>query len=427
MPRVRTLASILLLATVADAHTEFGRASEPALAPPAAETSVAGWPQWGGPSRDFRVDSTLAPSWETRPPRRLWDRPLGNGHSGFVVDERAAYTMYGGERIEAVVALDRDTGRTVWETRYPVGYQSHLAEYDGPHATPVAVGERLYTVGIDATVLALERRSGEVVWRRRLVAEEGVELPQSGYAASPLAWRGLLLLPGLGGGGPGALALDLEDGRTVWARHDFRSSHAAPLLVRTGGREHAVFHGLDWLYGLEPATGELLWRHRVRRGAADNVSFTPIWDAARGQLLVSHGFDSRGARALELRPEGDGFTVEEVWHNGRLQVRHTNGVLLGSLLLGSHGGLGVLTALDAGSGELRWRRRLGKATLVAAGELLLILDEQGELHLARATAAGIDLVASLPVLDYNAWTAPSLVGRRLYLRDRMRAVALELP
>ncbi len=37
--------------------------------------------------------------------------------------------------------------------------------------------------------------------------------------------------------------------------------------------------------------------NRLRDGAADNVPFTPLWDAERQQLLLFHGYDEQGARS----------------------------------------------------------------------------------------------------------------------------------
>ena len=48
------------------------------------------------------------------------------------------------------------------------------------------------------------------------------------------------------------------------------------------------------------------------------------------------------------------------------------------------------------------------------------------LHLARLSPAGLELLATASVLDGRSWTAPALVGTRLYLRDRTQIVALEL-
>src|SRR5947208_1566586 len=61
----------------------------------AASCVLAQWPQWGGPNRDFKVDSPpLADTWPTDGPRKLWTRPLGEGFSGIVLSDGRLFTMY---------------------------------------------------------------------------------------------------------------------------------------------------------------------------------------------------------------------------------------------------------------------------------------------------------------------------------------------
>src|SRR5687768_5422033 len=76
----------------------------------------AGWPQWGGPRRNFMVDAKgLAPAWPENGPKRLWSRELGEGHSSIIADGSRLYTMFSRGDQEFVVALDAATGKTIWE------------------------------------------------------------------------------------------------------------------------------------------------------------------------------------------------------------------------------------------------------------------------------------------------------------------------
>src|SRR5436190_18485461 len=89
-------------------------------------TAAAGndWTQWGGPHRNFMSDSTgLASSWPSGGPKKLWARPLGEGHSSILAEGGRLFTMYRPAGLlslvrrsqeEVVVALDAATGKTVW-------------------------------------------------------------------------------------------------------------------------------------------------------------------------------------------------------------------------------------------------------------------------------------------------------------------------
>ena len=94
-----------------------------AAVPPAAVE----WPQWGGPGRDFKSASKgLSTSWPAGGPRKLWTRPLGEGHSSIVADAGRLYTMYREGERESVVALDAATGRTLWEHTYAAPYLARM-------------------------------------------------------------------------------------------------------------------------------------------------------------------------------------------------------------------------------------------------------------------------------------------------------------
>ena len=78
--------------------------------------------------------------------------------------------------------------------------------------------------------------------------------------------------------------------------------------------------------------------------------------------------------------------------------------------------------------EQRGIRRVGLAVpleqrLQAARVLLLPVVPR---HLMEGGAGGLDVLARAELLTENAWTAPTLVGTRLYLRDRKNIVAVDL-
>jgi hypothetical protein len=90
-------------------------------------------------------------------------------------------------------------------------------------------------------------------------------------------------------------------------------------------------------------------------------------------------------------------------------------------------GSAPFAAVDVNTGDILWRdRSVARASLIAAGGRLIILDENGLLVLAEPKDDGLRVLAQAQVFNGRAWTAPSLSGTRLYLRDRTEVVALEL-
>jgi hypothetical protein len=83
--------------------------------------------------------------------------------------------------------------------------------------------------------------------------------------------------------------------------------------------------------------------------------------------------------------------------------------------------------VDLRSGEVVWRdRAFAKAKLLLADGRLIVLDEDGNLGLVTMSPQGLEVQARAEIFSGRSWTAPSLVGTRLYARDRKKMVALDL-
>lgn len=414
-----------------------------------------GWPQWGGPGRDFvvRDSADLADAWPETGPPVLWKRPLGEGHSTIAVAGDRLYTMYRprpeelaeGEwaHEEAVVALDAADGTIVWEHRYPSS-PANFRFGAGPHSTPLIVGDHLFAAGTNKQLHAFDRHTGDVVWSHDLVEEFGAPATlirpsvKAGYAPSPLAWEGLVIVTA-GGDGQSVMAFRQDDGTLVWSAGDFLIAPSSPILIDVDGETQLVVVGGQMVNGLDPSTGEILWSH-PNDTQGDMNNSTAVW-GADNLLFLSSSYDG-GSRLLRLTRSDEGTSAEEIWFSRRLRIMIGNAVRVGDMVFGTSGDFGpqIITALDLPSGEPLWAYRgfnrafflrlqpagPGAVGTVAEGAHLLILDEDGDLALAVATRDGLEVTARASVLEGVSWSAPTLVGTTLYARDRRSILALDL-
>jgi outer membrane protein assembly factor BamB len=411
---MRTLAALLLAAATIGVMD----AAEP----------NGSWPQWGGPNRNFVTAAVdLATTWPAQGPRRIWQRPLGDGFSSIVTDGATLYTLYrdGGE--DVAVALEAKTGATRWTAKYQAPFKETCSERLGPapRAAPLLDGERVITVSAGGLMNAFRRTDGARLWTLDLLAGTPEALRACGYSTSPLVYKNTIITTA-GGKGRGVLAIDAATGKIAWASQDFQNGYSSPILIDLDGRPEVIVFTYGEIAGLNPDTGALEWSRPHPSDQGVNVA-TPIWGDDH-LLFVSSAYDG-GSRMLKLARTPNGVTVEEVWATGRVRVHFGNAVRLGSRVYASNGDMGAapFAAIDVATGSMIWRdRSVSRATLIAAGNRLIILDEDGNLAVATPGDAGLEVHAKVPLLTERAWTVPTLSGTTLYVRDRKQIMALDL-
>lgn len=385
------------------------------------------WLQWGGPTRDFVSSSKgLAAAWPATGPRQLWSRPLGAGHSAILADGNALYTMYSIGQQEIVIALAADTGKTIWEHKYDALHSGMNYEHGvGPHSTPLLVGDLLYTVGATGKLFALDKKTGKVAWSHDMWTDYGGKKMDRGYSCSPIAYKNTIILT-LGGEGQTLIAFNQKDGSVAWKNQTLDMSPSSPMIINVNGQDQLIAFLGKVVAGIDPNNGNLLWSHPHVTEWGLNIS-TPVW--GNDNLLFISSAYSGGSRVLRLTQKDGRTTAEELWAHKRMRLHHGTAIRIGDYVYGSSGDFGpaFFAAVNVKTGEIAYQdRSFPKSNLVLADGKLIILDEDGNLALATATPTELKVISKASVLKNLAWTAPTLVGTKLYLRDRHTIAALDL-
>lgn len=411
LPGIIRVAAALLLATAV-----------------AAQADDKTWPQWGGPNRDFKSTVTgLSDQWPEDGPKQLWNRELGEGYTCVIADGERLYTMIRRDENEVVVALNPQNGETLWEHTYSApNLTTEQTQFGpGPHSTPLVKDGRLFTVGVLGQFNCYDAATGEVKWSHDLVKEFDHKVMGRGYSSSPLAYDGNVILQ-VGGDGQAIVAFNAESGDIAWKNQSLDISHASPILIHFAGQDHLVCFMAVEIVGLNPTNGELIWRHEHPTQYGANIS-TPVYPGD-GIIFMSSAYDL-GSRVIQLEKDGDAIKPKELWYNRKLRIHHGNAIVVGDAVYGSSGDFGpaFLMCVDLKTGESNWRERgFAKANFVYADDKLIVLDEAGQLALIKASPESFEQLAKTQLLKRNAWSAPTLVGRILYVRDRKNLIALDL-
>jgi outer membrane protein assembly factor BamB len=423
-------------------HREAQRAQMPA--PPAATPSPAGspeaataapvpppapapaaaphWTDFRGPRRDGHyTERPIRTNWSSGALRPLWKQPVGAGHASFVIAKGRAFTIEQRGRDEVAAAYDAVTGRELWTNTWPALFRESYGG-EGPRATPTWRGGRVYALGATGELRALDEATGKLLWRANILEDAGASNLQWGMSASPLiVGNHVIVLPG-GSGGKSVAAYDKSTGRRAWSSLDDQAAYSSPMHITLAGKEQLVVLTATRLVGLSIDGGRLLWEFPWRTFNGINTSQPLLIGGDR--LFVSSGYD-QGAALIQVSSEGEGFTVRELWRTNRMKNQFTSSVYLDGFIYGLDES--ILACLEAATGALKWKGgRYGYGQVMLADRHLIVLTEDGELALVRATPERHVEIARFPVLDGRTWNHPAMADGYLLIRNINEMAAFDL-
>ena len=378
---------------------------------------AADWPQWRGPDRDnVSTETGLLKQWPEGGPALAWTaRGLGAGFSSVSISGGRIFTMGDDRSAAYLMALDESDGKKLWSLK--IGRTGGDAA-PGPRSTPTVSGNVVLALGQWGDLVCAEAASGKERWRRNLVSDFAGTRPGWEYTESVLVdGEKVICTPG---GVQGTLAaLDRETGRLLWRSKDLTdaAAYASPVLATIGGKRQYVQLTSESVFGVDPDTGNVLWR-AVRQGQTAVIP-TPI--VRDNFVFVTSGYGV-GCNLFEISHSGAQFSARQVYANREMVNHHGGVVRVGDWLYGSSDP-GILKCIDFKTGDVKWKERsIGKGALAYAdGRLYLRSELDGKVALIDAKPNGYKeegLLRQPSRSNEPAWAHPVISGGKLYLRDQ---------
>jgi outer membrane protein assembly factor BamB len=423
----------------------------------AGSSLAADWPQWQGPNRDGKsADTGLLQEWPQEGPPLAWRVDnLGGGDAGPAIAAGRIFIMSNRGEEEVVWALSEKDGSEIWVAPLGSAFRQRASQgREGPGCTPTVDGERLYVEGLAGNVACLQIEDGKIVWQRSLTEDFGGRVPMWSYRESPLV-DGDKVIVTPGGADAILVALNKLTGETIWksklpdspageseAPGGFgggRGGRAGPGGFGGGGAAYASPIVIDFdgvrqyvqltsraLISVAASDGKFLSRYDKPANRFGIICATPIYHD--GMVFASSAYDAGGG-LVKLSKDADGSVkAEEVYATTDMQNHHGGMILLDGCLYGASGGNegGALVCLDFKTGKVLWDQRdtagrRAKGSLALADGLLYYRMEDGTMCLVEPNPTQYVERGRFQQPDRTrlpAWSHPVVANGRLCIRDQ---------
>ena len=414
------------------------------------------WPQWRGPffngmargDAPAEWSDTKNIKWKTEIPGRGFSTPVVWGDRIFLTTAiptgKAAETPQpapapaegrragGGsgpllEHRFEVLALDRKTGKILWQrtakTATPhEGY--HRAYGSFASNSPVTDGKYVYASFGSRGIYCYDF-NGKLIWEKDLGVQMKMRLAFGEGAAPLLVKDQLFLVFDHEGGASFMVALDKRNGKELWrVSREEPSSWSTPLAVEHNGRTEIVVAATNKVRSYDPRTGKVLWESA---GLGSNVIPVPV--THNGMVFVMSGHRDPKLMAIKLGKEGDltgsdaiawshtrgiAYTASPVLYDGKLYIVTDNG---------------MVTAFNATTGEAYYTQtRLPKASNLKASPVgangkLYLATEDGDVVVLKM-GEKFEVLATNTLEDQVFISTPVIAGGEIYLRGQNTLFAI---
>ena len=400
--------------------------------------TAADFSQFRGPAGDGHAIASGLPinwtatdhvTWQVPVAGKGWSSPIVVGNRLFLTTAVAKTGGGPDDQSLRALCLDLKTGKTVWDQEVFAGNHvstEGLLHSKNSHAspTPISDGKRLYVhFGTEGTA-ALELDTGRIAWKMQDLAY----VPRHGSGGSPALVDGLLVVTCDGQDVDYVAAIDTRNGKIAWKTDRTlelprKFSFSTPLVIEVEGRKQIVCPGTGLVAAYEPKTGKEIWR--VLYGDGYSVIPRPVF--GHGLVYVCSGWGVPTLFAIRPTGTGDVTDTHVAWkQTSKANVPHTPSILLIQDDLFLISDTGIASSLDARTGKLHYRKRIGgrySASPTFADGKIYIQSEAGRGFVLKPGREFVELGRNQ--LQGRTFASYAVADNALFIRTETRLFRIE--
>jgi outer membrane protein assembly factor BamB len=381
------------------------------------------WPCWRGPNRDgVSLETDWDPLALDGGVRITWVGDAGRGFSNIAIQGELVVTMGAFDTIDHVVCLNAVSGEEIWR------YSTETFSIYGPQSTPTVDGDRIYAQATDGNLICLDMKNGELLWSKQLREDFDLREPRYGFSASPVVDGKLLIV----NASSRMICLNKRNGDLVWSiesevpRKSW-GSYSTIVVSEIGGKRCALFVGPGSFHAVEVATGRELWSY----DHGDELH--PVADPIVRENEV---FLSLSESCVILQMTGD--AASKVWSSTEFNTAMSPPIRVNGHVYGTHWPVEYwinsydwnrvhqldwpFRCVNWETGEVMWEQKMKPVSLMAAGDMLIVLELDGTLRIVEASPSSYRERSRTDVLNGRETkrlfvTPPVLLDGKIYCRN----------
>lgn len=389
------------------------------------------WNQFRGPNGDGKTEATGLPITWSDTENVVWKTPVdGKAWSSPVVWENQIWMTTATEdgKQMSAVCVDFASGKIVFEVPLFENAEPRYCHPQNSYASPTPVVEagRLYVHFGSYGTACIDTTKGAKIWERRDLVCNHWRAPGS----SPIVYEDLLIVAYDGYDNQFVIAFDKQTGKTAWKvdrnieygtdNGDHKKAYSTAMVIQHEGRAELISPGAVATIAYDPKTGKELWK--VYHGGM-NAAPRPLF--VDGLVYITGGADDLALIAVRPGGNGDVTDTHIVWGNGRGMPKRSSQIIVNDRMFAITDD-GIAICLDAKSGEMIWKHRLGgdfwASPLYAEGRIYGF-SKDGDCPVFAASDKFEQLADNK--LPAGIWASPAVVGRSMIVRTRTHLYRIE--
>ena len=386
------------------------------------------WARFRGPNGAGQSNLTTIPAaWEADD--YLWKVKLpGSGNSSPVLWGDRIFLTSGSadDATRHVLCLSARNGQLLWRRDFPSTVHHLHVQNTFASSTPAVDAKRVYCAWStleEITLLALDH-DGNEVWRANL----GTFTGQHGFGTSPILYRDMVIITNDQDGDSSLIAVDAAHGNVRWqvprkVLMDQNATYAAPcILKRPGAADQMIVCGRSHgVTSIDPTNGTTNWELPAlpRRAVS-----SPI--IVEGLVLATSGNGGGQNTMVAIRPPvSDSDEPKVAYQTDSSTAPYVPTMVANGNLVFLWSDRGIVTCIDAPTGEVHWRQRVGGnyySSPVRVAQRIYGVSLEGEV-VALAASSEYKLLGRSSLGETTRATPAVAVGR-MFLRTESHLLAV---